>query len=1105
MLRLVYGLPGSKKSDYLYSMIIDNLTDGGKSVLVVPEQKALSCERRIYEAASSHSLLGLEVINFDRLCELVFRKCGSLSLNYVTESTKKLLLSRALADISPSLSEYTGRYDDEAYVSLVLSQLTEFKYARITPTLLSSARKSISASNNDSHKRLVRKLDDLSLIFASYNAIVSEAGCDSCDRLTTAAELIRETNPFADHKIYFDSFNGFTAQEYEIIRALLSHGTEITVTLCHPGKSSDEVFLFTQSTEAALIRCAESTGSEIEKVIIGDDTYNSDALSHLSRSFTAAGTTDKPFETQDLSIISCSDIFDECDTCAALIAREVRRGLRYKDIMIIVRDIESYKGMIDSALERYGIPCFISDKTDITQKSLIRFILTALSIVKGSPRYTDIITYIRCGLTDLSPYDADLLESYASCWKVSGKIWYSDEGFTMNPRGYMELNAEDADMLAFINELRLRVMTPLATLRDNIKDCKQVNDYSRAIYNFIANSSVKEQLAYRHSEMLSRGERILAAEESSLWKAFCDALDELDLALSTHVCDIDEYLKLLNMVIADTDIGTIPQSSDAVVISDAIQLRADDAKHTFMLGCEEGSFPRSTSVGGMLSLEDRKILAEHRLEEIAYDPVCEASRELFLFYCSACSPSDSLTLSYSRRSLSNEDLFPSSALLRVGSLFGNTVSNSSDLKIDERICTTNSFVEHVPYLKSLFPDSKIDEIVNSDTEIKRLYSSCCAPISRVDERLSDKSVSLVFPGNLHVSQSRTEAFVKCPFSFQCKYALKLDMRPSDSIQKNDIGTLVHAVLDDFLENGIDDVIVDGSVDKNKVTEKINSYTEAKSRLLLEFTPEEKRARVSRMLKRVAHITALCAQNLAQEAAQSNFTSSFFEFPVSSHGGLMPIKLMLEDGSYLLLGGIADRVDTMVKGDKLYVRVVDYKTGTRTFSLDSIRAGLGLQLLIYLFSIWENADDTFRRAAGAPSGCEIVPAGAEYIMTMPGASAGTNDPDEIAGYISKAFKRSGIYLADPEIINDMDKGLSGKFVPVNMNLNSTAQAVVQSLEEFNELKDEVSAILVDIGNGIKRGDAEIKPLKQPSLSTDACAYCHMKPVCKNAAVTTQTAE
>ena len=1104
MLNLIYGIPGSDKSTRLYSLALKNLSECGKSVLVVPEQEAVSAERRIYEAAKEQSLLGLDVMNFDKLCETVFRKCGSLSLKYVTDSTKKLLLSKTLSDIAPALNEYSGRHDDEAFVSGMLAQLTEFKYARITPTALAAASKRIARDASCESDRLLKRIDELSLIFASFNTLVNDVSADPCDRLTKAAELIRAQNPFGGARVYFDSFNGFTAQEYEIIEALLSVGVDVTVTLCNPGSDKvGEVFFFTEDTEARLIKCASAASVDVSKTVVNDTSqYESAAIKHIAENFTLAGKTAVSDACGDVSIISCADLFDECETCAALISKAVRSGLRYRDITVVVRDTDKYRGMIDAALERYSVPCFFSVKTDITEKSLIRFILSALTICKNTPKYTDIIDYLRCGLTELSDFEIDMLESYASSWKISGKIWYSENGFTMNPRGYMPLTSEDSEALSEINALREKVMTPLEGLRAEIKACKTVNDYSRAIYAFLSAVPVREKLAARAETMDTRGEHILADEEAGLLKALCDALDELALALGSNKCTLDEYIKLFRMILADTDIGTIPQSSDVVTVGDATLLRAGGVKHTFMLGCEEGSFPKSTSIPGLLSLEDRKILAEHELDEISFDPVIEASKELFHFYCAACSPTHKLTLSYSRRAITGEEIFPSSALIRIDSMFGGITVNSNELDACDKISGKDSFIEHIPYFKALIPEDRLTAFIESDNTLKEKYDAANVPLSPVDEHLSKQAVNTVFPGDLGISQTATDTYAKCPFSFQCKYALKLHEKNSATIEKSDLGTLVHSVLNDFLEDGIGDVIKGGAVDRDEIYKRVRDITDKHSKLLIEFTSEEKRARVSRMLGRIADITAMSAANLAEEFNQSGFVPTFCEFPISSRtgGGLMPLKLSLEDGSYVVLGGIADRVDTMVKGGKLYIRVADYKTGNRAFSLENIRAGLSLQLLIYLFSIWENADDTFRHTAHAEDGCEIIPAGAEYVMTMPESVEGTADADKLSESLSKAFKRSGIYLADSEIINAMDTGFSGKFVPVKQTMKANGKSVLATLDEFNALKDEVSGILTDIGNGIKRGNAQIKPLaKSSDRPYDACEFCPMKPVCKNVGI------
>lgn len=1108
MLNIVYGLPGSPKSSHIYSLALKNLQAGGTSILVVPEQESVSAERKIYNMSGDVPLLGLEVLNFDKLAETVFRKCGFLSYKYITDSTKKLLLSRLLSDISPALSEFSSRHDDSNFISTMLSQINEFKYAKITPETLAQTSKLIKINSGKYSDKLIERINELALIFASYNSTVNEMSSDPCDNLSKCAELILNNDPFNGACFYFDSFNGYTAQEFDIISALLHSRASVTVTLTHPGTdNADELFEFTDITRNRLKACAQKENCEISETILDKNTYyKSDSISHIANHFTTSCEAEKYNGKPDVQIISCSDIFDECETCASLIANDIRSGRRYRDIAIIFRNPDNYKGFIDEALERYSIPCFFSDKTDILEKSLTRFIFAALEICNNGAKYTDIITYLRCGLTCLSEYETDILENYVSTWKVSGKIWYSDDGFTMNPRGYMPLTASDAEALDNINALRKRVMNGIESLRQKLKESKTVTDYATCIFEFVSESDVCEKLAARARLMEEQNETVLALEEAGLLSALSSALDELVSSIGDHECCLEEFIKLLRMILSDTEIGTIPQSADIVTIGDASLLRLHDIENVYMLGCNEGQFPKSISAPGILSAEERKILFENNLDDILFDPANESLKELFYFYLSATSPASKLTLMHIRRNFSGEDLFESSALTRVSNMFDGAVIDSSDIDALNRIVNTDSFIEHIPYLKEKTDISVLEEFIESDPRLKAECDASENLLPVTDEHISKKAVDYAFPGDISITQSATDLYAKCPFSFQCKYALKLKEKPTDSIEFSDLGTLIHSILDDFLKEEVNQEKENICLDREIIYEKIKNITDKRSKILLEFTAVEKRARVARMLERVADITALTAANLAEEFAQSGFTPSFFEFPIStsSSQGLLPIKLKLEDNSYILLGGIADRVDTMVKSGKLYIRVADYKTGARSFSLDSIRMGLNLQLLIYLFSIWENTDVGFKTTVGAAPDAEVIPAAAEYVMTTPNFTRVDADSEDFEKKLEKIFKRSGIYIADPEIIDDMDRSTSGRYVPIKSNNTPLSGSELATLDEFNDLKNEVSGILTEIGNGIKSGNAAISPIEKiPGTDYSACTYCPMKPVCKNAAYNNAT--
>ena len=62
-------------------------------------------------------------------------------------------------------------------------------------------------------------------------------------------------------------------------------------------------------------------------------------------------------------------------------------------------------------------------------------------------------------------------------------------------------------------------------------------------------------------------------------------------------------------------------------------------------------------------------------------------------------------------------------------------------------------------------------------------------------------------------------------------------------------------------------------------------------------------------------------------------------------------MLLSEDERMRLQGRIDRIDVCRKDGKVYVRVVDYKSGSTRFDLTSIYYGLQLQLAVYLNAAW----------------------------------------------------------------------------------------------------------------------------------------------------------
>ncbi len=389
------------------------------------------------------------------------------------------------------------------------------------------------------------------------------------------------------------------------------------------------------------------------------------------------------------------------------------------------------------------------------------------------------------------------------------------------------------------------------------------------------------------------------------------------------------------------------------------------------------------------------------------------------------------------------------------------------------------------------------EYFEEDKNMKSIIDSFEVPLVAGDSDIDVDIAKKLYKGDISTSQSRIDSYVNCSFSYHCQYVLKLAEKKKSVFRGNDIGTFVHAVLERFMaeitdENGfhpdIEDDVVESMVDNI-----INDYVLTVCQGMSEQSP-----RMKQLIKRLKRTTLLLIRNILAEFRQSDFVPSFFELPIwkDKEGGIEPYEINLEDGSKLYMRGFIDRVDTYKKGKDVYIRIVDYKTGTKKFSMDDIEKGLNLQMLLYLFAVWNAKEDWFKEKIGCDG--EILPAGMLYYSAKAPTVSVKNDDDFSNVYTDaqNSIERNGLLINDIEVLRAMDKSLSGLYIPVKAKKDGTLRASdsLQTIEQFGQLSDKINKILCDIANNMKAGKVKAKPITDDE-NKSPCIYCAMKPVCR----------
>ena len=1099
MLHLIYGLSGTGKTSYLIERIKEDVKMGKKAFLIVPEQQTVEMERIMASILPPAAQLGFEVVNFTRLANKLFRIYGGLSYHYMSAGLKELFIWYALKTMAPFLKEYTGKAAlDDALPSAILAAIGELKSYDISPVKLEQAAKALPEG-----KALKNKLTDLALLYSTYEGMVKESYDDSSDDLGKLADLLETKNYFAGHHVYIDSFIDFTAQEYRILKCLLAQADGLFITLLSNGPDTKDVYLSSVNETSRRLLAFAGKDTEI-RVLKNFHRYASPALSAVARDLWHFHVKGEPEESEQtgnaLSLVHCGDAYGEAKaTVAEILSLVQEHGYRFREIAVIARNAESYRGILNTELEKAGIPFFMSEKTDIATKPLIAMIFSALAIKQKKYRASDVIAYIKTGLAGFTPYEMDILETYTSTWRIRGKQ-FTDGDWEMNPDGYSDkISARGKAILETANSVRSRLVDSLSPFFAELDASKTVGDFCNALYRFLKESSVAERLTAYAARALEEGDKKEATETAGIFKAVFGVLTDMIAALGDQEIELDEFVTALRIILGKTELGTIPTAADEVMIGSASMLRATGIRCAVLIGLCEGEFPMRVSEKGLFTDTDRLALEKLGLS-LSGNSAADAANELLYAYRAMTMPSERLVLIYRDKSLSgNGACAPSLAFRRISELFPKEKTVSRDtLSCTKKIFDKATAFETLPTARTTAEYPSLHRLLSEDPEYQTRMSILDASIAEPYCRLEDGTANMLFGDILSLTQSKMEKYVSCHFSYYCSYVLSLRETKRATFNYSDIGTFIHKVLEIFLkETGKQTIDVDRDIHKIRaiihrlITEQSHS-----------FIPQSKESegRILHLLLRFYRLASLVAIHLCREQKQSKFVPSLYEteFGTKSKHGLEAPTIKLSDGSKVCFSGKVDRVDTYHKDGNMYIRVIDYKTGEKSFALKDIKEGYNVQLLLYLFALCDTKSAEFRRIIGCKENDVLTPAGALYLsMAVPNLSRSVGDSEETTlESASKHIKRSGFLLKNEDTLHAMSESLDPNIL-AGASISKkdgtwTGNALVDT-DGFDMLRRELAQTVCRIANEMKSGNADASPnIHNGTLS---CTYCEMKPFCR----------
>ena len=1066
MLTIWIGRAGSGKS----ARVLETMgreRENRPQLLLVPEHTSHEAELDLCRACGPTASRNAEVLTFQSLATRVLSETGGLAEVTLDNGGKLLTMRRCLQELHSNLKVFGRPSQRAAFLHQLTTLADEFYAYQIAPETLYRHVADMEGAMGD-------KLRDVALIFAAYDARLRNGETDMRSRVQKLHDSLPQSHYLDGKDLYLDGFSFFNKQEESVLALALRRCHSVTVTLL--GDRSGQLFQNAAAQKERLVRMAHEAGVECRLAYLSrqDDS----PLGHLERHCFGSDAVWEE-ETGAVALYQAATAYTEVEYVSARIRQLAAQGYRYRDIAVASRSMDSYGPLLESVFRRDGIPAYISRRSDILEKPVMTLLLSAVDAVTGGFEYEDMFRYLKTGMTGVTAAECDLLENYVIRWDIRGNMWLRDVPWTLNPDGYgLDMTEERTVRLEEINRIREKVRGPLSALADGLKQRPAARDKARTLYEFAAAAGVPDALREKADELLSAGQVQLAEEYAQLWQIFCDVLDQFVEILGDTELDGEEFARLLRLVLTQYSVGTIPATLDQVKVSEITRNDRHRVRVLFLLGANDHLLPKIEKDGGVLDSDDRQALAQRDipLSDATFDAL---DNELQNIYACLAQPTEQLHISWPVTDVTGAELRPSFGVERVRLLFPR-------LKVQR---------ENGAYRMTL-PATALcaageNEALRRYFEGQPRYAAALAAMARARRmergRLSPEAVQSLYGRSIAMSASRIDRVKSCHFGYFMEYGLRARERKKAGFEAPEVGTFLHYLLEN-VNREVKEQGGYGQVDDEALRHMVKRYVERYAATQIQEY-QNKSARFRYLFSRLRETAYTIIISIAKEMRQSDFQPVEFELSFGGRDGHLPAITVREGGASLSVSGKVDRVDGWLHDGKLYLRVVDYKTGKKSFDLTDIRYGLGIQMLLYLF--------TLEREGQAYFGYPIVPCGVLY---QPARGVilrqDRNISDEkLKTALESELRRTGLVLGEPEVLRAMEHSAleTPCYLPISVKKDGTLSGDIATAAQLGHLGRYVDRLLHQIAGEIAHGNIDADPYSRGPQDS-ACTYCAFASAC-----------